>query len=235
MDCMRVISLKTLQKFWSKNHDAKQHLLSWHDEVSQAHWKNPEEIKERYTTASILKNRRVVFNIKGNQYRLIVGVAYEFGSVFIKFVGTHDQYSQVDAETVESMILKTIKAFKLNTALDLLPITANWDEDRIFILDLFNKTIQNEIAFNELIANKTQNWDVERIAMVDTILMKMAITEFVHFQSIPTKVTMNEYIDISKEFSTPKSKGFINGILDKILIDLKENNQINKSGRGLVN
>jgi N utilization substance protein B len=141
----------------------------------------------------------------------------------------------VDAETVESMILKTIKAFKLNTALDLLPITANWDEDRIFILDLFNKTIQNEIAFNELIANKTQNWDVERIAMVDTILMKMAITEFVHFQSIPTKVTMNEYIDISKEFSTPKSKGFINGILDKILIDLKENNQINKSGRGLVN
>jgi N utilization substance protein B len=57
----------------------------------------------------------------------------------------------------------------------------------------------------------------------------------VHFQSIPTKVTMNEYIDISKEFSTPKSKGFINGILDKILIDLKENNQINKSGRGLVN
>jgi mRNA interferase HigB len=73
---MRVISLKTLQKFWSKNHDAKQHLLAWHDEVSQAHWKNPEEIKERYTTASILKNRRVVFNIKGNQYRLIVGVAY---------------------------------------------------------------------------------------------------------------------------------------------------------------
>lgn len=102
MDCMRVISLKTLQKFWSKNHDAKQHLLVWYDEVSQAHWKNPEEIKERYTTASILKNRRVVFNIKGNQYRLIVGVAYEFGSVFIKFVGTHDQYSKVDAETVES-------------------------------------------------------------------------------------------------------------------------------------
>lgn len=102
MDCMRVISLKTLQKFWSKNHDAKQHLLAWYDEVSQAHWKNPEEIKERYTTASILKNRRVVFNIKGNQYRLIVGVAYEFDSVFIKFVGTHDQYSKVNAETVES-------------------------------------------------------------------------------------------------------------------------------------
>ena len=78
------------------------HLLAWHDEVSQAHWQNPEEIKERYTTASILKNRRVVFNIKGNQYRLIVGVAYEFGAVFIKFVGTHGQYIKVDAETVES-------------------------------------------------------------------------------------------------------------------------------------
>lgn len=140
----------------------------------------------------------------------------------------------VDAETIESMILKTIKAFKLQSELDLLPITANWEEDRVFISDLFNQTIKNENEYNELIANKTQNWDVERIALVDTILMKMAITEFVHFQSIPTKVTMNEYIDISKEFSTPKSKGFINGILDKILIELKEKRQINKSGRGLV-
>ena len=101
MDCMRVISLKTLQKFWSKNHDAKQHLLAWYDEVSQAHWKNPEEIKERYTTASILKNRRVVFNIKGNDYRLIVAIAYKAQYIYVKFIGTHAEYDKVDAAFID--------------------------------------------------------------------------------------------------------------------------------------
>ncbi len=142
----------------------------------------------------------------------------------------------VDQESIEGMVTKTIKAYKDSSAekIDLLPITANWEDDKEFIITLFNKTVSNDKDYSEMIANKTQNWDVERIAMVDTILMKMAIAELIHFNSIPIKVTMNEYIDISKEFSTPKSKGFINGILDKILVDLKNEKLINKMGRGLL-
>lgn len=142
----------------------------------------------------------------------------------------------VDKEIVEGMILKTIKNFKKNSGehIELIPITANWEEDQLFILDLFRKTIVNDKEYSKFIADKTQNWEVDRIALIDIILMKMAITEMLHFSSIPIKVTMNEYIDISKEFSTPKSKIFINGVLDKILFDLKKKNKIVKIGRGLL-
>ena len=100
---MRVIAVKTLRNFWALYPDAEQPLLAWFDEVSKANWTQPADIKAHYATASILKNRRVVFNIKGNDYRLIVAVAYKLGIVYIKFVGTHKQYDAVDAETVDNI------------------------------------------------------------------------------------------------------------------------------------
>ena len=98
---MRVIALKTLRTFWSQHGDAEQALLAWHDEVSQAKWKQPADIKAQYRSASILKNRRVMFNIKGNDYRLVVALAYNTGLVLVKFIGTHKAYDAIDAETVE--------------------------------------------------------------------------------------------------------------------------------------
>lgn len=98
---MRVIAVKTLRDFWKLYPDAKQPLLAWFDEASRATWAQPADIQAHYASASILKNRRVVFNIKGNDYRLIVAVAYKLGIVYIKFVGTHKQYDAVDAETVD--------------------------------------------------------------------------------------------------------------------------------------
>ena len=98
---MRVIAVKTLRDFWLKTPDAKQPLLAWFDEASKATWTQPADIKAQFAKASILKNRPVVFNIKGNDYRLIVAIAYKVGLVYIKFTGTHAQYDAVDAETVE--------------------------------------------------------------------------------------------------------------------------------------
>jgi mRNA interferase HigB len=98
---MRVISLQTLKTYWETHPETKQQLLAWYDEVVSAQWVQPADIKERFASASILKNRRVVFNIKGNQYRLIVAVAYKIGVVYVKFIGTHKEYDEVDAETVE--------------------------------------------------------------------------------------------------------------------------------------
>jgi mRNA interferase HigB len=98
---MRVIAVKTLRDFWVAHPDAEQPLLAWYDEASKATWAQPADIRANYANASILKNRRVVFNIKGNDYRLIVAVAYRVGVVYVKFIGTHAQYDAVDADTVE--------------------------------------------------------------------------------------------------------------------------------------
>lgn len=98
---MKIISVKTLKDLWARNPNSKQSLKAWVDEATKAEWKTPAEIKEMYRSASILKNRRVVFNIKGNCYRIIVAIAYQRGWIFIKFIGTHEQYDEINAETVE--------------------------------------------------------------------------------------------------------------------------------------
>ena len=98
---MRIVSVQTLRTYCEANPDVEQQLRAWHDEVISQKWEQPADIKARYASASILKKRRVVFNIKGNKYRLIVGVAFKVGVVYIKFIGTHKEYDEVDAETVE--------------------------------------------------------------------------------------------------------------------------------------
>jgi transcription antitermination protein NusB len=145
-------------------------------------------------------------------------------------------YWPVDKDVLQALIAKTFKNFSFDNPSQnkLAEVTGNWEEDREFIVNLFEQSIRHNNDYQELIAHKTQNWEPERIAMMDTLLMKMAITEFVNFASVPVKVTINEYLEISKEFSTPKSNSFINGILDKILYDLKLQNKINKAGRGLI-
>ena len=101
---MNIIAVKFLRVFWEKHPDAEQALKSWVDEARKAAWTQPAEIKERYRSASILKNRRVVFNIKGNDYRLIVAFAYKTQWAFVKFIGTHKQYDSVDAATVDQAL-----------------------------------------------------------------------------------------------------------------------------------
>lgn len=99
---MRVISKATLEAFWNVHPDSKQPLLAWHDEAKSAKWAAPQDIRNQYASASFIGNNRVIFNIKGNNYRLIVAVAYRFQAVYIKFIGTHAEYDRIDAATVES-------------------------------------------------------------------------------------------------------------------------------------
>ncbi|EHQ29024.1 transcription antitermination factor NusB [Mucilaginibacter paludis] len=145
-------------------------------------------------------------------------------------------YWPVDRDVLQALIAKTFKNFSFEEAEKnkLAEVVVNWVDDREYIVSLFQHTIRYDEMFQEWITAKTQNWEPERIAMMDTLLMKMAIAEFVYFPSIPVKVTINEYLEISKEFSTPKSNSFINGILDKILFELKAEGKIKKTGRGLM-
>jgi N utilization substance protein B len=144
-------------------------------------------------------------------------------------------YWNDDLEFVISMVLKTIKRFNETDGHEkgLLELYKN-KEDKEFIIDLFRKSVIKRKECLELIESTASNWDLERIAFMDILIMQLAITELLEFPSIPTKVTLNEYLDISKYYSTEKSNNFINGVLDKILAHLKEKELIRKSGRGLI-
>lgn len=107
-------------------------------------------------------------------------------------------------------------------------------DDKEFIRNLFRKTILNEAELTKEFIDKTPNWDADRIAEIDTIILKMAICEFLKFPSIPVKVTINEYLEIAKEYSTPKSSIFINGILDNLIKEYQSENKLSKTGRGLM-
>jgi transcription antitermination protein NusB len=107
-------------------------------------------------------------------------------------------------------------------------------DDKDFVRDLFRKTVLNEVELAKEFIDKTPNWDTERIAEVDAIILKMAICEFLKFPSIPVKVTINEYLEIAKEYSTPKSSIFINGILDNLVKEYQGGDKMVKTGRGLM-
>ena len=98
---MRVIAVAALRAFWQQHPDSEQPLKAWFEEASKASWTQPSDIKAQYRSASILKNRRVVFNIRGNDYRLVVAIAYRLQIVYVKFIGTHRQYDAIDAHTIE--------------------------------------------------------------------------------------------------------------------------------------
>ena len=97
---MRIISRKTLKEFWERHPDALQPLQAWYIDTKHALWKSPADIKGVYRNASFIANNRIVFNIKGNKYRLVVAIRYEFGIVYIRFVGTHQEYERIDASTI---------------------------------------------------------------------------------------------------------------------------------------
>lgn len=144
-------------------------------------------------------------------------------------------YWNDDLEFVISMILKTIRKFKANTSPNkaLLPLFKE-EDDLDFTKKLFRKSVLDYKEHQAVIETHLKNWDLDRIAFIDLLIMQLAITEFLNFPSVPTKVTLNEYIDLARFYSTSKSRTFINGILDKILKDLKTQGKVIKAGRGLI-
>jgi N utilization substance protein B len=146
----------------------------------------------------------------------------------------HDLNWTEDKSIVKSLATKTVKVFAENGQIELQDISYNWEDDKEFFQDLFVQTAEVEAKYEALIGGKTQNWDIERIALTDRIALEMAIAEMINFPSIPVKVTINEYIELVKKYSTPKSKQFINGVLDVIADELLHEGVIKKSGRGLI-
>lgn len=173
----------------------------------------------------------------------------EFVSFIVKkFLAANESFNHLmeeknlfwvdDKSLLIPMVIKTLKLFTEEAEgekVDLLRPLHDKEDDEAFIQELFRKTIVHDEELSKSIADKTKNWELERIALTDVILMKMALTEILQFSFIPIKVSINEYIEISKDYSTPKSKTFINGVVDKIVDDLKAEGKIRKTGKGLIN
>lgn len=144
-------------------------------------------------------------------------------------------YWNDDIDYILVMIEKTLRKFKPNSGAEteLMPLFKN-QEDEEFVKLLFRKSVMKTKQCSELIDNNTTNWEVERIALMDILVMQLAITEVLEFPEIPVKVTLNEYIEIAKYYCTPKSSTFVNGILDNIVKEIREKGLVRKFGRGLV-
>jgi len=138
-----------------------------------------------------------------------------------------------DKAIMRSLVDKTIKSFA-DGKVEIQKLSLDWEDDKNFIEKLFKKTVELDEKHKQLIAKNTKNWEVDRLALTDRLIIEMAIAEMINFPNIPVKVTINEYIELTKDYSTPKSRQFINGILDVISKSMKEAGDIKKSGRGLI-
>lgn len=235
---LKFISNKVLKFFGANRH------LNTEVERLKMSWKDHEEmvkklynlIQENETYVAYMASSSDSFEDDRNF------VATIFKQEFVNFEPVHHMLEESsifwmdDIDLVCSMVIKTIKQLKSDDdEFSRLPsLFKDNDDEEQYYKTLFRKTIIDDKKVSELISSKTDNWELDRIAKMDVILMKMAITEAIEFPTIPLKVSLNEYIEISKFYSTPKSNAFINGILDRAFDELKKQGEIKKVGRGLI-
>jgi N utilization substance protein B len=141
-----------------------------------------------------------------------------------------------DKDIVKGLVEKTVKSYdpEAKELLTLHTLSVNWEEDKEFIEKLYQKASHLDNKLKDLVAKNTRNWEVDRLPLTDRMILEMAIAELIIFPNIPVKVSMNEYIELAKNYSTPKSRQFINGILDVIAKELRDSGVMKKSGRGLI-
>jgi len=198
-------------------------------------------MREDEAYISYMNKPEVTYNDEKHVVEMVILRLFSESDHLRSYFDERNIYWTEDFDTAVMMVDKTIKGFKESadeyTSLPTLLKDENnveGSEDMQFVKHLYRKTLINSNELNTVISERASNWDLDRIAVMDTILIKMAITELVEFPSIPVKVTLNEYIELSKEYSSPKSKIFINGVLDKLIVEYKDKGIIKKAGRGLM-
>ncbi|HMP98330.1 MAG TPA: transcription antitermination factor NusB [Cyclobacteriaceae bacterium] len=157
------------------------------------------------------------------------------GPIFDYFE-SKDLYWAENRDIVKSLVDKTLKSYKPgeNKSIQLQTLSPNWEEDKQFFADLFVAAVNLDEQYKDLIAKNTRNWEVDRLPLTDRVILELALAEVLNFPNIPVKVTINEYIELSKKYSTDKSRQFVNGILDVITKKMQQSGNLKKSGRGLI-
>lgn len=154
--------------------------------------------------------------------------------LFTDFMEARDLYWEDHSELVRSLAIKTLKSVTEGGEITLAELTDDWDEDKAFVEEMVSKTLEEDGRFEEYLREFLQNWDNERLARVDMLVLKAALTEMIYFPGIPVKVTINEFIETAKRYSTLQSGKFVNGLLDKLSEKLLKEKVIRKSGKGLI-
>ncbi|XOV92802.1 MAG: transcription antitermination factor NusB [Bacteroidota bacterium] len=209
---------------WSKEEDT---LRGWFKDVLQKNErlieyqgsKSPTD--EEHLDAVVYLMKKIVFK----------------DEIISDYLGSIDLRWNENKPVLSSLVVKTLQGFNKDDAenpFELKTISKNEKDDLIFFKKLYEESVKNNDHLEEVISEKTRNWDISRVALLDKIILKMALVEMTNFPSIPVKVTINEFIEISKLYSTPKSKQFVNGILDVLANELTSDGVIKKSGRGLI-
>lgn len=152
----------------------------------------------------------------------------------INFFELKDLYWSENGDLARKMTNKTLKSATEGDVVQIIPLTNDWEEDSSFMQELFDETVNRNDEFEAIIAEPLKNWDLERLSAMDYLILKMSVSEMVSFPGIPVKVSINEAIEIAKDYSTPKSGKFVNGILDTLSKTLIKEGKIRKSGRGLL-
>jgi len=152
----------------------------------------------------------------------------------LEYLEQRDLYWADHSELIRSLAIKTLRTADLAQTFQLAPLTKDWEEDRAFVEELCKIVVKESDQYDVYLEDQLKNWELERIALVDLIILKTALAELIHFPGIPVKVTINEFIEIAKRYSTPKSGKFVNGVLDVLSVKLAKEGVIRKSGRGLI-
>ena len=239
----RFIDNRFIQKLGQNKNLSKkieEYKISWVDEE--------ELIRKLFVKIRDSEDYKAYMSSENNNYKEDINILLKITKKFIskdEILQFHYEEKSIywsdDFYTSNLLLLITLKTFPENSD-ELTPLPSllsgskfdDTNEDREFLIQLFRKVILKSDYFYDLMEEKVKNWEMDRLAVMDILIIKMALAELIEFPSIPIKVTLNEYIELAKYYSTPKSKFFVNGILDKLIVDLKAQEKIKKTGRGLI-
>ncbi|MCU0325077.1 MAG: transcription antitermination factor NusB [Spirosomaceae bacterium] len=208
-----------------------------------ANWKNEQVLIAKFYREAVKKNPYYTEYCSKKNHTLDEDVAilkYLLKNVILKheitmeYFDRENMYLVDDIETLRAMVTHTIQSIVETGKIKVELLEEDWEQSKEFLQTLYRKTIYDNNELEEYLVPKLKNWDYERIAIMDKILMMMGLTELINFPSIPIKVTINEIIEIAKDYSTPKSGQFINGVLDSLSKELKDKGIIRKTGRGML-
>jgi len=219
----QVAENESLQKY------VKEHGVSWADDMDFV-----KKVLELITTSEIyadyIKNEEDSYEVDKAFWRLVFKRIITENEFVDDYLEEKSIYWNDDVEIIESFVIKTIKRFdeQAGSKQELIPMFSN-NDDYVFVVQLFRQTLLQGEEYRSFIDKHSKNWESERVANMDLVIMQVALAEILNFPSIPISVTLNEYIDAAKYYSTPKSCTFINGVLDSIVGELKEENRLLKN------
>lgn len=225
--------IKQLKESDSFQKEIARNSISWSTELDEVKLWYREQIRTSESLASFFDSKAEPENENGIVLELFKRVVFKNETISQYLESTNLHWSE-NQPIVKSMVVKTIKGLQDGEDFELAELTKNGEEDFKFLERLFSDVIEQNYFLEEMIQSKTMNWDVDRIALTDRVILKLALVEMMNSPSIPVKVTINEAIEVSKVYSTPKSKQFVNGVLDVLSNELTSSGRIRKSGRGLI-